>query len=541
VTSQPPESTPRPPTPAATLRFPAPAPIEWLLLVTGALLVYRYRWILDDSTIYYRYVDNLLFRGRGLVFNQGEFVEGYSSPLWILWLVATRATRLDYWSITTATSVASYAAFWYAAVVVNRALQGDDAGPPINVPMVLLATAYAPLCYFSSGSEFPFVQLAAAAVALYALRPDSRALQVVLGALPLVRNEFVVPLLVAGACGWFLTRRTPWWLIASSLALGIGWLAFRVAYYADFFPNPFYLKDKISFFEGYHYLRSSFAPYGFDALVASVAIALLTLARRRDRHLCLERRAFMGIVAASAVPYVLKVGGDMMHYRTLAFPFCLAVLSTGGVMERWLTSIDLAATVRARFILAAALGLVSFVNYPRFLSSHPVFGQEERELDRGVSDAAWHRHLPVLAFNGERRAEDLARLAAYRAEPSNQVGIGTETLCVDMFNDLQKRYVHGYGLTEPILARVDVPEQRPGHKNDLIGLAKEIMAIRLRYPETSVGVTDRAIAGGVAPAWMVVNRDKIRLVEERMYNSHEFFTNLQSAFRRIGSIEQTPR
>ena len=55
--------------------------------------------------------------------------------------------------------------------------------------------------------------------------------------------------------------------------------------------------------------------------------------------------------------------------------------------------------------IAATLGLVSFVNYPRFLTSHPVFGQEERELDRGVSDASWHRHLPVLAFNGERRAE----------------------------------------------------------------------------------------------------------------------------------------
>jgi hypothetical protein len=524
----------------ATRRFVMPAPIEWLLLVVGGLLVYRYRWILDDSTIYYRYVDNLLFRGRGLVFNQGEFVEGYSSPLWIVWLVAARATHLDYWSITTVTAIGSYAAFWYAAVVANRALEGGDGGPPVNVPLVVIATAYGPLCYFSSGSEFPFVQLAAAAVALFAIRPDSRALQVALGALPLVRNEFVVPLLAAGVCGWFATRRIPWWLVASSLLMGLGWLLFRVEYYADFFPNPFYLKDKVSFLDGYYYLRSSFAPYGFEALAATSAIVIVMLQKRGDGHLCLRSRAIMGIVAASALPYVLKVGGDMMHYRTLAFAFCLAVLSTGGLLERWLTSVDVVRTPATRFAVAAALGLASFLNYPRFLSSHPVFGQEERELERGISDAAWHRHLPILAFNGDRGREDQARLAEYRTESSAQVGIGSEAFCVHMFNDLQKRYVHGYGLTEPILARVDVPEQRPGHKGDLIALAKDLLAVRTRYPETSVGVTDRAIADGVAPAWMVANRDKIRLVEERMYNTHDFLANLRSAIRRIGPIRPTP-
>ena len=39
----------------------------------------------DDGAIFLRYAENII-QGKGAVFNQGEYVEGYSSPLWLLLL-----------------------------------------------------------------------------------------------------------------------------------------------------------------------------------------------------------------------------------------------------------------------------------------------------------------------------------------------------------------------------------------------------------------------------------------------------------------------
>ena len=59
----------------------------------------RYRWMMDDAFIYFRYADNLLFLGRGLVYNAGEYVEGYSSPLWMLGLLPLRALGIDFYPV----------------------------------------------------------------------------------------------------------------------------------------------------------------------------------------------------------------------------------------------------------------------------------------------------------------------------------------------------------------------------------------------------------------------------------------------------------
>jgi len=43
--------------------------------------------LIDDAFIFFRYADNLL-AGLGPVFNAGERVEGFTSPLWLLLLAA---------------------------------------------------------------------------------------------------------------------------------------------------------------------------------------------------------------------------------------------------------------------------------------------------------------------------------------------------------------------------------------------------------------------------------------------------------------------
>src|SRR2546422_5472766 len=69
-------------------RLTAPA----VLLLPAALVVtmgWLHRWVSDDAFIDLRVVHNLL-HGHGPVFNPGERVEAYTSPLWVAVLAAAK-------------------------------------------------------------------------------------------------------------------------------------------------------------------------------------------------------------------------------------------------------------------------------------------------------------------------------------------------------------------------------------------------------------------------------------------------------------------
>ena len=53
------------------------------VIAIGVVNAAGLRWYCDDAFITLRYADNLL-AGRGLVYNEGEYVEGYTPPLWLL-------------------------------------------------------------------------------------------------------------------------------------------------------------------------------------------------------------------------------------------------------------------------------------------------------------------------------------------------------------------------------------------------------------------------------------------------------------------------
>ena len=54
-----------------------------LLLAWGALRAVSLAWICDDAFVSLRYADHLV-SGHGLVYNPGEYVEGYTNLLWTL-------------------------------------------------------------------------------------------------------------------------------------------------------------------------------------------------------------------------------------------------------------------------------------------------------------------------------------------------------------------------------------------------------------------------------------------------------------------------
>ena len=138
-----------------------PARIELLYSFAGLGLVLHYAWLLDDAFVYFRYIDNLLFLHLGLVYNAGEYVEGFSSPFWTLLLIPLRATGIDYWLLVRALAGGAFLAFALLLVRLNRDFLGaakhGAQTPTLNFPLAFLALNYGVASYFSSGVESPLI------------------------------------------------------------------------------------------------------------------------------------------------------------------------------------------------------------------------------------------------------------------------------------------------------------------------------------------------------------------------------------------------
>ncbi len=523
-------------------RWPKPGWVEWVYLLPGLFLVLHYAWLLDDAYVYFRYVDNLLFLGFGLVYNCGEYVEGFSSPLWCMILIALRATTLNYWVIVRAIALLTYASFWYLLVVLNRAMSTREA-PVVNLPMALLAWHYGVLCYFSSGMESPFVQVWAILFSLYVLFPKSIPPQLLLAFAPLIRHEFALPVVLCLGWSWYNTGRFPW-LLTGLMGFMVGsWLVFRVYYYADLFPNTYYLKNIVAPKQGLLYLHDTLAPYkGYLTFPILAVLVLYFEWRAPPQRRLFKERMMMATLGVAVAAYVVKIGGDARHFRYLAFSYVILVLTSGGLGE------TVAASLPRRIQPALpAFGLLIALTvaacYPRQLDRHPISRHEHHITRNGINDASPHRlnELSPLTPPYWEWGPDF-NLKAYQQwdkmsleEPYDDILVSG--WCYDNFCAFDKRVVHSLGLTDPILARAALPADRPGHKYGLMVLAKhEKELLQANGGRFEVGTYRAAVENGTAPGWVARNIVSIEAVERKAHNKHNLFENIALAVSHIPRI-----
>ncbi|MCK4343604.1 MAG: hypothetical protein KAY37_17970 [Phycisphaerae bacterium] len=582
--------------------FPKPAPLEWLCLVGGLYLTIHYSWLMDDAYVYFRYADNLLYLQRGLVFNAGEYVEGFSSPLWMILLIALRATGLNYWLMTRLLGVTAFLVFWILLVVLNRRLT-PPRGPVLNFPLCYLALNYGVLCYFTSGLETPLVQIAAVVYALFVLNPASGTLQVLLALTPLLRHELVLPFAVCLLWTWLRRKKFPLRMTLAGVGFTGVWVIFRIYYYADLFPNTFYLKDTVDFTQGLIYLQDTAGTYWlYPVLGAFVVLALIAVFRhpvrsrveppqeagsapidqvrkssagRRRRKssgkkrpdnkpaqkmqprpdeasesgaaLEIRKRLLLVALAGCIALYVIKIGGDPRHYRYLAFPFCLCICVCAGLVEQVVARFSLPAP---RIILTA-VGLLVIARaatfYPPQLDAHPFGGEEKCEFVNKINDASGHRHNKTLAqspWSSGAEKEIKGRYAEFRARnpACGHTGLAVGSWCVTLYERFDDRFVQALGLTDPILARTEMKADRPAHKLGLNPLAKDLGRLVGRFGNAPRrGMYRKAVEQGRAPPWVAENLESIEIIEHKMLNTHDFIENLRLAFTFPEKIRIPPR
>jgi hypothetical protein len=524
-----------------SLRGIPPGPL--LALLIGSVLTCAYAWVLDDAFVYFRYADNAALLGAGLVYNHGEYVEGYTSPLWMLLLVGIRALHLRYWPVILTVGVTGMLATWSLAVRVNRRLS-RDAPLEVHVPAMWIASSYAVESHFTSGLETPLVQIEALLFVALVLEPEVRWLQVLVAVGPLIRPELNLAFIVAVIWTSYRHRRVPWVFLSVGLLTQAAWLCFRVYYYADLVPNTFHIKDGAAVARGLYYLQDTLRAYHlYWILGGSAAILGLSAWRHGRESLMLAPRAVLWLTAALHTAYVVRIGGDFVHYRYLAFPLLVMVGSLGGVAERLLGPSS-SSQGHARRWLVVVLG-VSFVgltvlSYPGAqLPSHPLLlPHEENTLAKyrvnTVEDAASHRgRVDLRPADWDKGAEDIIRRFRHRTFPYRWVA---ETgWCRAGYEHPDWFIVQSFGLTDPVLAHVIDPERstHAGHRWGVLPLARDLVRIRLRAlqreqpsfatpspdPESVYGAAARRHE---APAWMERNLGALEVIEERTRGKREW-------------------
>ena len=432
----------------------------------GLWLAWGVLWLADDAFISFRYARNFA-RGDGLVFNVGEWVEGYTNFLWTALLGVLGRAGVD---IPYAGLFGCLLCFALTLVVVSSAVRRIADRAVIPFAALVLAGVAPFFTFASSGLEtMPLAFLGALAIrvsggkrgALWAglvgvlaamTRPDFLLVYACMG-LALLAED-----LVFGAGP--LRRRISFprlaWFAAPLVVVYVPYFLIRWHAYGDFLPNTFYVKSGgLTYFDqGVVYLVHFLSTTGGWIWLPLFAIALYGRPRSRDE---LRLRVFAGLTLVLYGAYVVKVGGDFMEHRFFVplLPI-VAVAMEVGLRHRMRT----ASTARGEVALLGAVAAMAAVA----LVPVRLIGPGEKRWYM----AAEHTFYPVahvfplrLRSGYAAEGQSLHRLFVEKGVRPRIVGdaIGM----VGYYSDLH--IVDALGLTNRYIAHKPVHHRgRPGHE-----------------------------------------------------------------------------
>lgn len=340
----------------------------------------------EDTFIYLRYALNAA-RGDGLVFNRGEWVEGFSSPLWMAVLVGLAHLPLD---LPMAASLASLACGAAVVALTPRLGARLGLGPGGRVGAALLVALSHPFAWWArSGLDTTFYALMLTVFCLVyldgeygpaAARPGRQRL----GGLLLLRVAASRPegVLLAPVVGWDRWRandRAGLRRYAGVFLVGLaGLLLLRWMVYGALLPNTGtkLLPERA--------LRGAWQSLAWVAYLGGLPVALPVLALWRGDAPAVERRRatfLLAVVLVVSVAFLIACGGDYLPRFRFLVPTLplLAVLCWWGLarlngpggrpLRGW------AAAVACLAIALAA----SLVEHREALRDHPRSGRWWRE------------------------------------------------------------------------------------------------------------------------------------------------------------------
>ena len=281
----------------------------------------RYFCLFDDAMISMRYARNLI-EGHGLVYNIGERVEGFTNPLWMLFMAAVHMLPLPDRLMSLPVQVTSAVLLAGNLLLVRLiALRIAGGSRAVAIGAAVLTALYLPLNHWGLMGMETALQVVIVGFAVWRLLDamDGQRFPLetlmVLGIGMLVRIDMTALFIAIAAYQWWVLprhrRRTLLWS-AGLLALFLGGQTLlRLWYYGDLLPNTYYVK-----MNGYpvvlrvvrglvvwlRFLRS-INPL---LLLMTVAVTVATINRRSG---------LLVLVFAVHSAYSVYVGGDAWEVR----------------------------------------------------------------------------------------------------------------------------------------------------------------------------------------------------------------------------------
>ena len=308
----------------------------------------RYFCLFDDAMISMRYAWNFS-HGLGLVWNPGEFVEGYTNLLMTL-LMSLPTLVFDKVNAVLAVQVLGIILMLINAYLVMSVAQHLSSGqeryrPLFRVLAFLCALSYYPLLYWSlMGMETGLVAVLLSLSILSALRyakdhkpAQGILLSISLGLAFLTRPDalvFAVPVFVYAFYAARNSNRTPsmYFLLAMVglyVAFIVGQELFRWAYYGEWLPNTYTLKvSGVPFFvrivNGIKFVGLFLREVYVLLIVVFIGIVF---AFRSDK-------LFLASIFVVLVCYQAWIGGDAWNYWRFLSPAVpiLVVLATYDIL-----------------------------------------------------------------------------------------------------------------------------------------------------------------------------------------------------------------
>jgi hypothetical protein len=318
----------------------------------AALFIYRTSFVVDgkrcfclfdDAMIPMRYARNLA-HGQGLLWNPGgERVEGFTNPLWVLFMSLFHLLPIPTYFLSLPIQISGALLVLLTALYVRRIAHALSYGSQLAALSAVALTAfYAPLVNWSlQGMEVSLLAALAAASAYHmatslARRQFSVVPYALLGVAVLVRMDACV--LLAASTLWGIisdnrhrTRHALAGIAAIALCAGSQTI-FRLGYYGDLLPNTYYLK-MTGYPASLRVLKGLLSLLGFLERLPwwLLVAAFLPFIWRRDRG----RMLLVALFSAQCL-YSMYVGGDAWEwwgganrYLAVVMPLFFVLVSLG--------------------------------------------------------------------------------------------------------------------------------------------------------------------------------------------------------------------
>jgi len=269
---------------------------------------HRYCCLFDDAMVSMRYAWNLA-HGRGLCWNPGERVQGFTSPLMvglmalpcIFFSKSIACLVVQLYGVPTVLGVAWYTRRLCTFVAKNAWL------PLFSFVSILV---YYPLSYWSlMGMETGILALLMLAAIVSVLRQDTLQATVAMCLAFLARPDFLVVAALLLALFFALNRHRALVTAGLFLAFVVLVFAWQFGYYGEALPNTYTLK-----IVGLPFVDRIKGGANFITPFLAVSVPLIAFAMAGTSFMTSRIRFVVLSIPASLVAYQIYIGGDAWPY-----------------------------------------------------------------------------------------------------------------------------------------------------------------------------------------------------------------------------------